>query len=368
MSKNSGTTTIEQIERELSPKGELSLHFKPSPFATKLVSWYQANKALHPWRVKFEKTSDPYFVWISEIMLQQTVIAAVTPKYLGFIKKYKNVSSLAAASEKDLQQVVSGLGYYRRFRMMHEAAKQIDSMKSFPSNYKNLLEIKGIGEYTASAISSICFDEPEAVIDGNVERVFCRIFDLRLPPNLPKLKKIFKKTANTVISKNHPGDFNQGIMELGQTICTPTKPACAQCPISKVCKAYKNSSTDLAPAKKLKKSFVDLATNVLIVKDGEKYLLHERSKTSKFLKDIEGFQISVGPSIRSKISSKPLGSFKHTITQHKLTNNVYLVKKNQKNVSTQGTWLNLDDLQNEVTTSFDKKALQILIKHEKSSL
>ena len=231
---NSSMDTIEKITKELTVDGGLSLHFKPASLGSQLVSWYQQNNRDLPWRSLFKKTNDPYVVWISEIMLQQTVIGAVIPKYNSFMEQFPKIEDLANANEETLQKAVSGLGYYRRFRMMREAAQSVQqSGKDFPNSYKDALKLKGIGEYTASAISSICFDEAEAVVDGNVERVMCRLFDLRVAPNIPALKKIFKKTLNKIIDKKYPGDFNQGIMELGQLVCTPQNPKCSLCPAKK---------------------------------------------------------------------------------------------------------------------------------------
>ena len=358
MSIESGTKNIDDLKRELTREGRLSLHFPASEFAKKLVTWFEKNKLPHPWRQKFERTRDPYFVWISEIMLQQTVIAAVIPKYNAFIDKFKNVEQLAKAPEKDLQQAVSGLGYYRRFRMMHEAAKQIHSMGTFPDSYAEILKLRGVGEYTASAVSSICFGEEEAVIDGNVERVFCRLFDLRLPPNMPILKKVFKKTANLIIGGQPTGNFNQGIMELGQIICTPSNPNCSDCPVRIFCKAFEHNSTREAPAKKLKKKFIDLKTTVMIVKYKDRFLLHSRADESKFLKGVDGFQIKT----ENATSGKVLGSFKHTITNHKLTNEVVLVTKGSRGVDEKGSWLPIETLAKSITTSFDKKAFAVLEK------
>ena len=180
---NSSMDTIEKITKELTVDGGLSLHFKPASLGSQLVSWYQQNNRDLPWRSLFKKTNDPYVVWISEIMLQQTVIGAVIPKYNSFMEQFPKIEDLAKANEETLQKAVSGLGYYRRFRMMREAAQSVQqSGKGFPNSYKDALKLKGIGEYTASAISSICFDEAEAVVDGNVERVMCRLFDLRVAP------------------------------------------------------------------------------------------------------------------------------------------------------------------------------------------
>jgi A/G-specific adenine glycosylase len=349
---NKTLDTIEKISAELTSQGELSLHFKPTTVSKSLVSWYQNSARELPWRTLYSKTNDPYVVWISEIMLQQTVIGAVIPKYIAFMEQFPTISDLAKATEEDLQKAVAGLGYYRRFRMMREAAVSVyESQAGFPSTYADAIKLKGVGEYTASAVSSICFGETESVVDGNVERVMCRIFDLRVAPNIPALKKIFKKTLNKIIDKNYPGDFNQGIMELGQLVCTPQNPKCSLCPVAKTCLAKKNSSTDIAPGKKLKKSFQNLNTVVTISKNKGHIFLEKRDNTSKFLSGLEGFPIEVVE--KNPLSS--LGEFKHTITNHKLTN--YVVIKESINKPTKaGRWVPISHVEEEITTSFDKKA------------
>ena len=336
----------------LTQTGELRLSRKHHDVPRIIVKWFQLEARPLPWREDFVKHSDPYHVWVSEIMLQQTTIAAVLPKYKSFIKRFPTVEKFASSSQDQLQRMVAGLGYYRRFRLMHEAAQNILENCEFPNSYRKLLELKGVGDYTASAISSICFNEPEAVVDGNVERVICRLFDLRLPPNHPQLKKVFKKTLNTIICRDFPGDFNQGIMELGQLTCTQSNPNCRVCPLNQLCAAKKNKSTDLAPGQKLKPKSVELTTSVYIVKKGRKILLHKRPESSKFFRNMEGFQIDIS----SKPKAKPDGFFKHTITNHKLSNNVYLLTSSNTKVSTEGRWVSIEDLDAQILTSFDKKA------------
>ena len=165
----------------------LSIDFNKALFTKRLVSWYQENKRDLPWRLRWRKNQDPYEVWVSEIMLQQTVIKAVIPAYERFLKCFPDVHSLANANEDDVRLASRGLGYYRRFKLMHQGAKylSLNPEKLWPQTFAQWKEISGIGDYTAAAISSICFDDCSPVVDGNVERVFCRLFDIRLEPNLP---------------------------------------------------------------------------------------------------------------------------------------------------------------------------------------
>jgi A/G-specific adenine glycosylase len=195
-------------------------------FCKNLLDWFDQSKRDLPWR----KDRDPYRVWISEIMLQQTRVAAVIDHYLRFLRRFPTIEKLAAARESSVLTAWSGLGYYRRARMLHAAAKQIvKQQRVFPNTSSELLQLPGIGRYTAAAISSIAFNEPLAVVDGNVERVLERVTGKRLA-----VEKCWE-IANQLLSHERPGDFNQAMMELGATICVPRQPKCLLCPISSIC-------------------------------------------------------------------------------------------------------------------------------------
>ncbi len=199
----------------------------PRAFQHALLRWYDAHHRDLPWR----KTHDPYRVWLSEIMLQQTRVAAVLEHYRLFIERFPNIEVLASASEADVLAAWSGLGYYRRARMLRRCAEQIvEQYKgSFPQNSKSLLALPGIGRYTAAAIASIAFGEPEAVVDGNVERVLQRLIGRTL-----KTRQIWER-AQHYLDRLRPGDFNQAMMELGATVCVPREPRCIACPVRKWC-------------------------------------------------------------------------------------------------------------------------------------
>jgi A/G-specific adenine glycosylase len=199
-------------------------------FRTRLLDWYQRNKRDLPWR----QNRDPYRVWLSEIMLQQTRVAAVTEYYGKFLRRFPTIEKLAAARESSVVAAWSGLGYYRRARMMHAAAKEIVKVHGgrFPRRAEDLRTLPGIGRYTAAAIASIAFDKPSAVVDGNVERVLERVVGERLPA------KELWQTAQELLSPSKPGDFNQAMMELGATVCLPREPLCLACPVREVCVAH----------------------------------------------------------------------------------------------------------------------------------
>jgi A/G-specific adenine glycosylase len=193
----------------------------------RLLSWYDRERRDLPWR----KDRDPYRVWVSEIMLQQTRVAAVIEHYHEFLRRFPTVKKLAAAREASVLAAWSGLGYYRRARMMHKAAKEIASKRDgkFPQSAVGLRDLPGIGRYTAAAIASIAFDEPVAVVDGNVERVLSRVLGKNLAHS------DVWPAAEEVLDRKRSGDFNQAMMELGATVCVPRQPKCLMCPVSEGC-------------------------------------------------------------------------------------------------------------------------------------
>ena len=217
----------------------------PEFFQRALLGWYDRHRRDLPWR----RTRDPYRIWLSEIMLQQTRVAAVLEHYRLFLERFPNVRALAAASEDAVVAAWSGLGYYRRARMLHQCAKQVVDQHGgrFPHNSEALLTLPGIGRYTAAAIASIAFDEPVAVVDGNVERVLRRIAGRNLPP-----EEIWQQ-AQSLLSPSRPGDFNQAMMELGATVCTPRQPKCPMCPMRKWCATQGEIQPDNLPSTQKKK-------------------------------------------------------------------------------------------------------------------
>ena len=191
-----------------------------------LLSWYAKHKRDLPWRAD----RDPYRVWLSEIMLQQTRVAAVREHYLRFLERFPTVGKLAAARESSVLAAWSGLGYYRRARLLHRAAREVASRGGvFPGTAAELRQLPGIGRYTAAAIASICFEEPVAVVDGNVERVIGRLLGKNLAP------ADVWNAAQSLVSRDAPGDFNQAMTELGATVCLPANPRCPQCPVRNLC-------------------------------------------------------------------------------------------------------------------------------------
>jgi A/G-specific adenine glycosylase len=243
-------------------------------FGVNIIAWYDLNKRDLPWR----KTKDPYKIWLSEVLLQQTRVDQGMGYYLRFIKSYPTVQDLANAAEEDILNLWQGLGYYSRARNLHFASKQIvnDFDGVFPVTYKDILTLKGVGDYTASAIASICFGEQVAVVDGNVYRVLSRYLMIDTPIDTSKGVKQFKSVAVELIEGSDPNRFNQGVMELGATICTPKKPNCIECPINESCMSYAAQEMLAFPVKSKKLKQKVKYFNYLVIEDGESTFLEQR--------------------------------------------------------------------------------------------
>ncbi|MBG1233335.1 A/G-specific adenine glycosylase [Aestuariivirga litoralis] len=219
--------------------------------AAALLKWYDAHARILPWR---EKRPDPYRVWLSEIMLQQTTVAAVKDYFLKFVAKWPNVQALAAAPLDDVLKAWAGLGYYARARNLHACAKVVAGEHNgrFPEAFGGLLELPGIGPYTAGAIGAIAFDIPVAAVDGNVERVISRYYGIADP--LPGTKPLIKRLTETLVPQKRAGDFAQAMMDLGATICTPKSPSCLVCPWNEGCVARAQGIQAELPRKAAKKT------------------------------------------------------------------------------------------------------------------
>lgn len=243
-------------------------------FSEVLQNWYHRNKRDLPWR----NTKDPYMIWLSEVILQQTRVVQGLPYYEKFVEKYPTVVDLANADEKDVLRLWQGLGYYSRARNMHQTAKIIaDELNgAFPVTYAELVKLKGIGPYTAAAIASFAFDEKVAVVDGNVYRVLARVFGVETDIASHEAKKVFSKLANELISPNSPGTHNQAIMEFGATYCTPANPGCMFCLFHYDCEANAKGKQAVLPVKskkvKVKKRYFDY----FVIEQDSKLLMAKR--------------------------------------------------------------------------------------------
>ena len=249
-------------------------------FQKQLLGWYKKSARDLPWR----RTKDPYKIWISEIMLQQTQVQTVIPYYERWLKRFPDIRTLAKAPESEVMKHWAGLGYYRRARMIHEAAKQITEQKAgkFPKSAKELLEIPGIGRYTAGAVASIAFGEKTPVLDGNVIRILTRLTALKNDTGKPKtIEKLWGIAAALIPAKN-PGDFNQAMMELGATVCTPRNPACLLCAVNSLCEGRKKGNPENFPYKKEKEKLEKIKTAALILRKNGKVLLQKQSAKDRW--------------------------------------------------------------------------------------
>ena len=308
-------------------------------FRRALLSWFAWGQRDLPWR----KTKDPYRVWLSEIMLQQTRVAAVVPYYSRFLARFPNLTALARARTEAVLQRWAGLGYYSRARDLHRTAKEILAHHGgrFPRGYDAALSLPGIGRYTAAAVLSIAFGEPFAVLDGNVARVLARLGAVRGELRAPATWKNLDDTAHMLLAHDAPGDWNQAVMELGATICTPKSPHCGECPVAAWCRARKlGIAAELpAPRDKRKPVRVTLAAAVLLDSRG-KTLLIRKGDGALFsrLWQFPVLEITANGAARLRQHLKkifaltvdggmtPLGAARHTVTFREVRLEPYLVR------------------------------------------
>jgi A/G-specific adenine glycosylase len=246
-------------------------------FSTLIQDWYRLNKRDLPWR----HSNFVYNIWISEIILQQTQVKQGLSYYIKFINTFPTVLDLANAEEESILKLWQGLGYYSRARNMHVAAKQVvnEYNGNFPGTFKELLKLKGVGDYTAAAISSIAYNLPHAVVDGNVYRVLSRCFFISTPINSTQGKKYFNELAAQLLDKKNPGDHNQALMEVGALVCKPKNPNCIECPIQTKCIAFsKNQMLDF-PVKIKKIKVKTRFFNYIITTDGSSIIIKKREES-----------------------------------------------------------------------------------------
>ena len=241
----------------------------------RLLRWYKRHHRSLPWR----QTRDPYHIWVSEIMLQQTQVNTVLPYYRKFLKRFPTLNTLA---DSDLQSVLKaweGLGYYARARNFHRAAQIVvkEHAGKIPASWKEIKELPGVGDYIAAAILSLVFDLPHAVVDGNVKRVLARLLQIDAPVNHQPFYTIFKQAADRILNTENPGTHNQALMELGAVICKPRSPDCFQCPLKTYCLAYQNVTVSKYPQRKKRDPIPEFHTAVGVVCRNDRLLITQRS-------------------------------------------------------------------------------------------
>ncbi len=270
-------------------------HANVERFRAALLRWYDAHRRTLPWRATPETKPDPYHVWLSEIMLQQTTVPAVIPYFQKFLKKWPTVHDLAAAENEEIMQNWAGLGYYARARNLHKCVKVVSEEfgGQFPSGYEDLKKLPGIGDYTAAAIRAIAFNKPANVVDGNVERVMARLFAVTDP--VPDAKPHLKSLAATMASgeAKRPGDYAQALMDLGATVCTPSSPKCGVCPVRGFCSGREQGIANTLPARKVKGAKPQKHGYVYWIEDGKGQILVEKRPEHGLLGGMVGLPTSI---------------------------------------------------------------------------
>jgi len=314
-------------------------------FRRALLGWYGSQKRDLPWR----RSADPYRVWISEIMLQQTRVSAVIPYYERFLKKFPDVSELASAEEQELLAAWAGLGYYARARNLRRAAERVVEAGAFPANYEAIRALPGIGDYTAAAVASIAFGLRHAAVDGNVKRVVSRLTVDRGDVG---------EVAEKLLDPKRPGDFNQAMMELGATVCLPREPLCLLCPVAAFCAAAKSGRQSEFPTRSVKGAAKRVSRELLIVQRRDSILFWQRPAASPRL---AGFwELPEREHLRAVKVGESLGTFRHTIvnTLHEVTVFAATAKKIDESL----VWLPIRRLHEYPLSTTARKALRQSVK------
>ncbi|MES2679226.1 MAG: A/G-specific adenine glycosylase [Bacteroidota bacterium] len=313
-------------------------------FSQKLIKWYNLNKRDLPWRHE----TDPYKIWLSEIILQQTQVAQGLSYYNNFTRKYPNVKSLAKAAEDDVLKLWQGLGYYSRARNLHATAKIISNEfnGAFPHSYPDILALKGVGDYTAAAITSFAFNQPYAVVDGNVYRVLSRIFGIETPIDSSSAKKEFQALASGLLNKKMPALHNQAIMEFGSQYCRPVNPDCENCVFKDKCYAIQNGKVGSLPLKSKKIKIKNRFFNYLVIADKNNKIRINRREGNDIWQGLYEFclletpkefpqnELFALPGFKSLCGSgftllHVSGSYKHVLTHQHLFARFYVIRVNK---------------------------------------
>ena len=303
-----------------------------TPFAEKILTWYAANARELPWRGH----PDPYAVWISEIMLQQTRVETVIPYFERWMARFPSVSVLAAAPQQEVLNLWEGLGYYSRARNLHKAAQLIvtEYNGQLPSDPESLQKLPGIGRYTAAAIASIAFGVDAAALDGNIRRVLARLFDVEIPARSTEGEKLLWLLAEENLPAGKAGDYNQAIMDLGATICTPKSPACEVCPLAEICRAKAISVQEQRPVKKPKSVVPHHTVTAAVIRRNGHILIAQRPERGLLggMWEFPGGKIEPGESLPTCLKRElreelaievkvglPFGVYEHAYTHFKIT-------------------------------------------------
>jgi A/G-specific adenine glycosylase len=340
-----------------------------SPEAAALLAWYDRHRRRLPWRALPGEAVDPYRVWLSEIMLQQTTVAAVGPYFAAFLARWPDVGSLAAAPIEAVMRAWAGLGYYSRARNLHACAIAVarDHGGRFPDTVEGLRALPGIGDYTASAIAAIAFDKPAAVVDGNVERVVTRLD--AIDTELPAAKPLIKARVAALLDPERPGDFAQAMMDLGATICTPKRPASALCPLRPWCRACAEGTQETYPRKSPKKAGALRWGAAFVVVRADGHLL-VRTRPAKGLlggmTEVPGTEWSATFDAAAAMDAAPLalpfarmpGSVSHVFTHFPLELAVFRAEAKAGTAAPDGSrWIALDEIADEAFPTLMRKVI-----------
>jgi A/G-specific adenine glycosylase len=302
------------------------------PFVGKLLAWYRRHGRRLPWR----GSTDPYAIWVSEVMLQQTQVETVIPYFNNWIQRFPDLHSLAAATEEEVLGIWEGLGYYSRARHLHKAARivKLQWKGQIPKDPTLLSTLPGIGLYTANAIASIAFGLDTPALDGNIKRVFSRLMDVSLPVDTPAGDKVLRQLALVNLPKGRAGDYNQALMDLGAMICLPKKPACGTCPLKSDCSAFAQNLQDQRPVRKPRQKVPQVIVTAAVIKRGGKYLLARRPPHGLLggmwefpggkLEEGESLEECLRREIREELDAsvnvgEEVGIFKHAYTHFRVT-------------------------------------------------
>jgi A/G-specific adenine glycosylase len=350
--------------------------------ASRLLNWYNQNKRTLPWR----DHPDPYAVWVSEIMLQQTRVDTVIGYFQRWMAKFPTIEALAQADEQDVLNLWEGLGYYSRARNLHKAAKMLaegslspreraggEGRANLPEDTKSLMKLPGIGRYTAAAISSMAFGHDAAALDGNIRRVYARVFNVEEALGTTDAEKILWEIAEDILPKGEAGDYNQALMDLGSAVCTPRNPSCEDCPINKDCEAYQLDIQEMRPVRKTKKPVpYHIHAGAVIVKQGQVLLAQRPTKgllggmwefpngrvEENPAKELE-FLIGEGYQVKIQVGD-PLGKVDHAYTHFKITEYAFLCTMSGSSIKENMRWVNLKDLDDYPMGKVDREIAKTL--------
>ncbi len=348
----------------------------PTSLRAQLLAWYDKNRRELPWRSPPGERPDPYRVWLSEIMLQQTTTAAAGPYFARFLARFPDLDSLAAAEQDEVLRLWAGLGYYARARNLHACAQRLveDFGGRFPSQEPALLSLPGIGTYTAAAVAAIAFDRPAAPVDGNWERVVARLFDLHDP--LPKAKPKLRALAESLVGKERSGDFAQAMMDLGATVCVPGRPRCLLCPLESICRARAAGTAELLPMKAAKKAKPERQGIIFFARAADGAVLLRRRPQKGLLggmMEVPGTPWRESPWSESEALTQVPGPAEweslngqvtHVFTHFRLTLSVWKARPDRAawQIPREARWVERQDLDAEALPSVMRKVVRLAAK------